>query len=255
VWRATSDDGLRFTLDDEPLLEQASVPDAVVTSTGDVLVVFVDASDPPETAAMVRSRDGGETFEQVDFSIEGLAPDTKVLDPNLVVLPDGRIRLYYFSSPVTQDINGDTAHVIASAISDDGIHFVAEGTVLEEVGLVDPDVFGSGDEWIMYVFGRDGTRVARSTDGRSFTATGVLALPQVGTTGPIEVDGRLRLYGFEQVPDGSLVAYESDDGGSSWVEVEGFTLELRDGTSATDPQVVRADDGTWQMYLKVQDSC
>lgn len=254
VGSATSDDGLRWVLDDDTVVEHASVPDSVVLPNGDVLLVYVDASEPPETAAMMRSTDGGATFEPVGFAIEGIPADTKVLDPNLVVLPDGRVRLYYFGNPVDQRIAADAAQTIYSAISDDGVHFVQEGVALEARGLVDPDIFPVGDEWVMYVFGQGGTMVARSDDGLTFSIDDTLSLERVGTTGPIEVDGRLRLYGFEQVPDGPLVLYESIDGGASWSEFDGFELTLPADASATDPQVVQLDDGTWRMYLKLQEA-
>ncbi|MBM3670618.1 MAG: exo-alpha-sialidase [Actinobacteria bacterium] len=256
VLRATSGDGLAWTLADDAVAEHASVPDAVVTADGDVLLVFVDASTPPETAALLRSTDGGRTFEPADFSIEGLPEDTKVLDPNLVVLPDGRIRLYYFGSPVHGHIDAGEEHTVYSAISDDGEHFVQEGPALTGTGLVDPDVFAVGDAWVMYVFGGGATLVAHSADGRTFTEAGPLSLTRVGTTGPITLDdGRLRLYGFEQVPGGALVVYDSDDDGATWQLVEGFDLELPEGTGATDPQVVALGEGEWLMVLKLAESC
>jgi hypothetical protein len=254
VHRATSTDGLTWTFDDDPIVEQASVPDLVVAPNGDLLLVFVDASDPPESAAIMRSTDGGETFERVDFSIEGLPEDTRVLDPNLVVLPDGRLRLYYFGIAANVSITSGGQHTVYSAISDDGVHFVQEGIAYEAEALVDPDVFEVADQWVMYVFGSKGTEVATSTDGTTFGAAGLLSIQQVGTTGPITLaDGRLLLYGFEQTPNGALVLYDSTDDGITWEKVDAFTLELPPDTTATDPQVVRLDDGTWQMVLKIAD--
>jgi len=254
VHRATSTDGLTWTFDDDPIVEQASVPDLVVAPNGNLLLVFVDASDPPESAAIMRSTDGGETFERVDFSIEGLPADTRVLDPNLVVLPDGRLRLYYFGIAVNVSITSGEQHSVYSAISDDGVHFVQEGIAFEAPALVDPDVFEVAGRWVMYVFGSEGTEVAASNDGTTFSAEGLLSIQQVGTTGPITLaDGRLRLYGFEQTPNGALVLYDSTDDGDTWEHVDGFTLELPTGTTATDPQVVQLDDGSWQMVLKIAD--
>ncbi len=254
VHRATSTDGLTWTFDDDPIVEQASVPDLLMASNGDLLLVFVDASDPPESAAIMRSTDDGETFERVDFSIEGLPADTRVLDPNLVLLPDGRLRLYYFGIAPNVSITSGAQHTVYSAISDDGVHFVQEGIVFEGPGLVDPDVFEVAGRWVMYVFGNEGTEVAVSSDGTTFTTEGLLSIQRVGTTGPVTLaDGRLRLYGFEQTQHGALVVYDSKDGGGTWEQVDGFTLELPTGTSATDPQVVQLDDGSWQMVLKIAD--
>ena len=51
----------------------------------------------------------------------GLAPP---FDPTLVPLPDGRVRLYFTSHPGPDEQPGQTA--IHSAVSADGVHFVAE---------------------------------------------------------------------------------------------------------------------------------
>ncbi|MDP3879971.1 MAG: hypothetical protein Q8Q07_06690, partial [Dehalococcoidales bacterium] len=52
--------------------------------------------------------------------------------PEAIVLPDGRVRLYYVSDGL------DVKHGIVSAISEDGLEFTREGPVLP--GFVDPSV-------------------------------------------------------------------------------------------------------------------
>ncbi|MSO79233.1 MAG: hypothetical protein EXQ79_06465 [Acidimicrobiia bacterium] len=233
---------------------QASVPDALATPSGDVLLIYVDASGIPETAGMRRLSDGGKTFTTVDFTITGLPPGAKVLDPNLVRLSDGRIRLYFYANPIGTPVDSQVEHTIASAISQDGVHFTYEGAVFAATGLVDPDVFQVGDAWLMYVFARGGTMVAHSTDGRAFVADGLLSPRNVGTTGPVHLaDGRWRLYGFVQ-PDGAIVTYISRDDARTWEPEQGFRLKLPKGTTATDPQVVQLGAKRWRMYLKLAEA-
>ena len=41
---------------------------------------------------------------------------------------------------------------VDAAVSTDGVHFNREGTAFSYDGLVDPDVFWTGQQWVMHVF-------------------------------------------------------------------------------------------------------
>lgn len=250
VRSASSPDGLDWTHDDVVLLRSASVPTVAVTDDGKVRLYFVDASRMPETVNAVESTDGGKTFEKTDFKIEGLSK-FKALDPSIVKLDDGRWRLYYFGCAKNPDESG--AHSMFAAISDDGIRFKEEGAVFSREGLVDPDVFWSGTEWIMHVFSLTdgGTVVARSKDGLEFEYHGILEPRRWGVTAPVKLDdGTLRMYGFDQGKQRTIRSFTSADG-LKWEQEEGVRLEAPEGKEITDPFVVRLDDGSWKMFYKV----
>lgn len=249
VSSASSPDGLSFSHDGQVLLESASVPAAIVLDDGRVRLYYVDASTTPENANCAESSDAGRSFEVLGCRIERRS-GTKAVDPSIVRLPDGRYRLYYYA-PVGQNPDAPGSHTIYAAISSDGVRFEEERAVFSYPGLVDPDVFWSGREWLMFVFGAgQGTLMARSADGLDFSYLGPLPMPNWGTTAPVRLpDGRLRLYAFDQ-PAATFVASFVSDDGLAWTREPGSRLLAPDGYQLTDPYVVRLADGTWKMFYK-----
>ncbi len=174
---ATSTDLLNWTPSDKVLATHASVPGAVMKD-GTIFVYFVDVSQDgiKEQLGMIKSEDEGATWSvPTTLNIEGLG-DKATADPAPILLPDGRIRLYYF------DINGprlnkpasgiEPPQKIYSAISDDGINFVQEdGVRLEYNGAFDPDVEYVDGRYYIYVGSLQGNSVAvaQSPDGLNFT--------------------------------------------------------------------------------------
>lgn len=249
VMSATSRDGLAWTEDGKVLLEHASVPCAIVTPEGKVLLYFVDASRAPENVNCVESTDGGKTFQKTRFAIQGMTAH-KAVDPSIVRLENGKYRLYYFGCRRNPDEEG--THAIYSAISDDGIRFTEEKRVFDREGLVDPDVFWTGKEWLMYVFGLGRTEIARSADGLSFEYVGPLHLKFWGTTAPVRLeDGTFRLYAFTQRGANKVCSFASKDC-RTWTQEEGTRLAPPEGKEITDPFVVRLKEGTWKMFYKIQ---
>ena len=253
VFSATSSDGLNWTPDNRVLMDHASVPAALVTPDGKIRLYYVDASrvgpGQPENVNCAESSDGGATFQVLNCTIENRAGD-KAVDPSVVLLPDGRYRLYYYA--VTGQID-ESAHSIYSAISNDGIHFTQEKAVFTYNGLVDPDVFWAGQEWLMYVFSlKDKTTVvARSKDGLSFEYAGPSRLKNWGTTAPTRLtDGRLRLYAFDQPAMRQIASFISTDG-LDWTQEPGVRVTAPAGRQITDPFVVRLGNGTWKMFFKM----
>lgn len=252
VQSASSEDGLTFTLDERVLLEHASVPASVVLPDGRIRIYYVDASKLPETANVAESQDGGRTFTPLGLVITNRTR-SKALDPAIVRLPDGRWRLYYFACSRNPDEEG--AHEIHAAISSDGVHFKEEQTVFAREGLVDPDVWWNGKEWLMFVFSgaERETIVARSQDGLKFDYVGPLGLRGWGTVAPIKLDdGRFRLYAFEQRTQRSIGSFVSADG-LRWTHEPGTRLTVTEGKQITDPFVLRLKDGSWKMIFKMDE--
>lgn len=249
VLSASSPDGLRFTHDGAVLLEHASVPAAVVLDDGRLRLYYVDASTRPENVNCAESLDGGRSFAVLGCTIAWRS-GVKAVDPSPVRLPDGRLRLFYYA-PDTQSPGAPGRHSVYSAVSADGVAFAEEGLAFTWEGLVDPDVFWSGREWLMYVFALGQTTLmAHSDDGRNFTYLGPLPLEGWGTTAPVRLpDGRLRLYAFDQ-PRAQVVASFLSEDGLAWTREEGLRLEAEPGFQLTDPFVVRLPDGSWKMFYK-----
>ncbi len=255
IYSASSVDGLRWTYDNILLLEHASVPAAILTPQGNIRIYYVDASQMPETTNCAESYDNGKTFVVLGCSIAGL-PASKALDPSIVLLQNGQYRLYYYGS-APGDPGTQTSHSIYSAISDDGIHFTHEAQVFSFNGLVDPDVFWTGKEWLMFVFSLTlpGTVVARSDDGLRFEYVGPLSVQGWGTTAPVTLeDGRLRLYAFnQQQPNNQMVASFLSEDGLSWEQELGIRLTAPAGKQITDPFVIKLLDGSWKMIFKISE--
>jgi hypothetical protein len=250
VYSASSPDGLTWTHDDVELLDHASVPCAVVTPEGAIRLYYVDASEIPETINCAESRDGGRTFTVLGLTIRN-RPSEKAVDPSIVLLGDGRYRLYYYASG--QNPDGPGTHSIGRAVSTDGIHFEQEGEALAYPGLVDPDVFKAGKTWLMFVFSATDrtTVVARSRNGKKFSGVAPLGLTGWGTTAPVRLDdGRYRLYAFNQNGQEYVASFVSTDG-LAWTREPGTRLAAPEGKEITDPFVVRLGDGSWKMFFKV----
>lgn len=250
IQSASSSDGLNWTHDNRLLMDHASVPAAIVTAEGNIRIYYVDANQQPETTNCAESKDGGSTFQVLNCSISGLSA-SKALDPSTVRLPDGRYRLYYYGS-AQGDPGTQGPHSIYSAISQDGVHFTEEKAVFTYPGLVDPDVFWTGEQWLMFVFaGREGTIVARSRDGLSFEYVGPLSIQGWGTTAPVKLDdGRFRLYAFDQPAAQTVASFTSSDG-LNWTQEPGVRLTAPSGYQLTDPFVIQLPDGAWKMIYKV----
>jgi len=182
IMLAKSMDGLNWVKTGIILADQASVPEIIVDHDGNLRVYYVDWFNGGLSVAI--SSDGENWVYR---RVEGLTPEW--VDPDVVLLPDGRYRLYASYMP----LDGDQDRIV-SAISEDGIVFtVEEGYRYREPGsmLTDPDVFQFKGRWYMIV-GPELT-LLESDDGLTFTKVGKLPLKgSVSCT--IPYNGGLRIY-------------------------------------------------------------
>lgn len=243
---------MNWTPGQSPVLEQASVPAAIVTPEGNLRVYYVDASGQgAESINCAESKDGGKTFKVLGCVIEGRSGD-KAVDPCVVLLPDGRYRLYYYA--VKGEINSRELHLICCGVSSDGVNFREENVVFSNPGLVDPDVFWNGREWRMVVFSLDDDKLitAKSADGLSFQYDGPFPIDNWIIVTPVRLpDGRFRDYGFDRPAMQEIRSFLSSDG-ISWTQEEGVRLAAPEGKSITDPSAVLMPDGAWRMVYKIQ---
>lgn len=265
VYVTSSTDPNSFENSDTVVFEKASVPDAVLLHTaseagavGDVLMYFPSfenfTGNGSEGLAYSRSTDGGKTWsERLPVTLTGKANAGAAVDPSLVQLEDGRLRMYFFGSETTQGdparVEGD--HVIYSAVSDDGVNFTVEvGERIAVERITDPEVVQFNDQWIMYMAQGTQTLIATSDDGLNFTLTG-----QVWTEGGIPgayVDNTnlVHLYGCGK---GGIVTQTSTDGVT--FAASGALVALQGTVSGTpeiicDPSPVLLDNGEVLLVYK-----
>ena len=192
--------------------------------------------------AVLISSDGGKTWSEPQvIEIEGLPErHSRPCDPMLVVLEDGRFRLYFTCSPRC----GERPRTL-SAISDDGLHFRVEPGdrfADPENDVLDPAVVFFRGKWHYYapIQGRRNRAYhAVSEDGLNFRRMSDVDTGDITFLGCAVVDGdRLRFYG---TGPGGVRSAISDDG-ERWTVEEGIRLD-----GGADPGVVRLPDGRWLM--------
>ncbi len=192
------------------VLDHASVPDGVRRADGSVLVYYVNGAKGYTWVARLEG-DSARVLGQI--SIDGMPNPLGVVDPDAVLLPDGRIRLAFywgFGAPGT-----NVARAMCIAESSDGINFTMKGTALPfgtTEMLTDPSLLALADgTWLMAISAGQNTIIARSADGLSFTREATLnygGVPELARA----PDGAVRLY----VCRGGITAYRSTDAGRSW---------------------------------------
>ncbi|MEW6717669.1 MAG: hypothetical protein AB1345_09220 [Chloroflexota bacterium] len=208
VYFATSTDGLNWT-EGTLLAEAASVPDVIRTSKGEIWAYWVDFSSftgaNTEKISVARSRDGltWEMLGNVQFT--GLGSIVPV-DPDVIELPDGRLRMYFYDIAVAQG-----EHPIYSALSNDGINFTLEAGVRFTLSdIYDPDVLRLPDgKYRMYLNRGGAIASASSQDGLTFTEDAGNRLEEGSVPGSIILpDGKVRMYVCKE----GISLYESQDG-------------------------------------------
>lgn len=244
---ATSSDGLNFEYK-ELVLEKAGVPNLLQLQSGELVLSYQYFSDTDEdmfdVIAYSVSEDSGATWsepELVDFGNlpEPLDEAKAPMDPTLVQLEDGRLRMYF-----TYHAKGNKTAVLYSATTDDDkidSTFIVNPTPALEVPgafLLDPAVTSFDGLWHHYSWqnGSDNNYHSTSTDGLTFTLQDEINLPMdfLGQVIPFE-DG-LRFYGTGQ---GIVSAFSSD----------GYTWEIDEENiiQGADPAVQELEDGSYVM--------
>jgi len=243
----TSTDLVNWSDSGKILVQHASVPDAIVTDDDTINIYFVDVSKDgiKEQIGLIRSSDQGKTWsDKTTINIAGLGDKTAV-DPDPFLLPDGRIRLYYFDISTTKSDPKLEQNAIYSAISEDGINFTEEeGYRLKYPAIFDPDVIKNGSNWLMYAgTDKQDVIVAKSDDGLKFNyETKVFsggAIPNV-----VKTDEKYYLY------TGGIEISSSADGKKFITSDNRFETTLNGITA--DPGVTKLKDGSYFMVYKTK---
>ena len=237
---STSTTGASFA-DGEQVIDQGGVPSLLALPDGRLLAYFVSWAQ--DNVMAVGVLDGGAwRFYRLD--IRGLASLANAVDPSAVLLPDGRVRLYWM-----QPVKSPGQSQIYSATSDPGtalgIRFVIDnGTRLAPGTMVyDPTVAHCGGEWLMWVSEEPpATVTAQSSDGLSFRE---VATPP-GLSGAFP-------WSASCLPDGRMRLLVSRDGSAGLPLVGSSVGFVADGpglipaSGLADAGFARTADGSWAL--------
>lgn len=277
---ATSPDGLTWEEAKAPVMKMASVPDIIELSgkgsagaAGTLAIYTVDFRDALEPGgerlARLLSTDDGATWgAPARVTIEGKTTGWAAVDPAVVQLDDGRLRVYFYEmvhaaarppqQPQPPRLPGsprpDTerreepespVHRILSAISEDGLAFRAEaGARFELPGITDPEVVRCGGEWLMFLSRGEETLLAHSNDGLKFEADAEFICREGGVPGALALDdGTVRIYASARR---GIVSTVYDPGRGTFKPDGG----LRVRGPAADPAAWRRSNGTYVMAFK-----
>lgn len=251
VYRAFSSDGVTFKPEGRLLLDHASVPDAVARADGQVWLYYVNGQPGQHGMWAARVTSGGPLEVKGCVLLDGRY-NPNAVDPDVVRLPDGRYRLFYyegaFVGPRPRPGQPEPPHPIFSAVSSDGLRFTVERQLLAVEGVTDPSAVLLKDErWLMALSQGQRTLLAASADGRSFTLTGVTVdlggVPEL----TLLADGRVRLFVTGR---GGIQSLVSADSGTTWTAEQGARLAGAGGQIVADPSLLAMPDGSWTLYYK-----
>lgn len=244
--------------------EHASVPDLIELSAdigsfkkGDLLVYYVDFASVQtpgsETLSMIKSSDKGKTWsEKQTVQVKNKPNKGAPVDPSVVQLTDGSLRLYFFGSETTfsDPAKVEGTHKVYSAASSDGVNFTAEqGVRFEANNLTDPEVVFYNNKWYMYYSLGPSSGLVVSSDGLSFQEQKITGGEVGGVPGAVVVDGSVRLYGCGKGGLGSAIA---PDGITFTKDVSDVFAGAVKGV-VCDPAIVRSSDGTYFIVYKQKD--
>jgi hypothetical protein len=210
------------------------------------------------------------------------------VDPVVVALPGGGLRMYYTWSGSEDDpAFSETPNEIRSAFSEDGTRWKREpGVRFHGPGMVDPDIVPLTDGGFRLYYTaatlvkpKDGTnepgwvdvnvKSALSTDGLSFTSEPDIRLQHAGVSSTLQLpDGRTRMYfhtradlhagSFAPRPAARILSAISPDGLSftleSGVRIDATPAPGRRFLGADSPSVMQQSDGsTWMLLSTVRE--
>ena len=222
------------------------MPDVVRLADSTLAIYAVDGSGKSKSGLMVAiSKDEGQTWQQGSVQFDSLVPGAA--DPDVVVLPDGKIRLYFV---VFEDVENKTVvptNMVKSATSSDGVNFSLEsGERLKYSNLTDPDVVKIGNSWFMYFSQGAKLLAAISSNGLSFKyQKDIRSLGSVSSTVKITEETYRQFYCNNGIKSATSID------GLSWKDDAGYRLKPGTKEFICDPAPLKTEGDNWLMYYKV----
>lgn len=251
IARALSTDGLAFTKEDDILLDKTSVPDAIRLNSGRIMLYAVDGLPKRSRSGILvaYSDNDGKTWKAGSLQVKTSRTSFIVGgDPEIVLLPDGKYRLYYINNerPAGSSPDPNAVNQVRSATSTDGLNFTEEnGVRFEYANITDPDVVKIGDTWFMYLAQGPKLVAAASTDGLTFTLNKTIRdKGSVSNTIPVD-GGKYRQFFCNE---GIQSATSTD--GLSWQNDSGTRLSPETNQFICDPVPVKLTN-SWIMLYKI----
>lgn len=239
--------------------DSSGVPSLLRDAQGRILAAFQWFPAPLRSqywdkVAVKISDDNGKTWSQPQPIVVNGLPSSyqRPFDPTLALTEDGRIRIYFSSSPGPA-LMLDSTVATYSAVSTDGVRYTFEpGIRFSAVGsgkpVIDPAVLRIGKKWYYTApkgAPQDGAYHATSDDGLTWTRRGDIPSDSANqwTGNLVEYGAGMRFYGAGRL--GLWWSYSAD--GTSWTKPT--TATISGATTMTAP--IRGGDPT---VLKLADN-
>ncbi len=238
--------------------KSASVPDLIQLDKdlgkfkkGDLLVYFVDGASfttpGSEELGIISSSDTGVTWtESGTTKFSNRTSTGGAVDPSVVQLADGSLRLYYFGP---DSFGGDPAketgkHKVYSARSTDAVNFTGEpGVRFEMEKLTDPEVIYFNNKYFMYYSLGLSSGLATSSDGLTFSAVSITGGNVGGVPGALALDSGVRLFGCR---GGIQMGFASDG--------INFKSDGMIDIQACDPAAIKLANGKYALLYKIDEN-
>jgi len=191
------------------VIDHASVPDAVRLIDGTLRLYYVNGENGTIGIARV---DGDAVSVIGPLSMNGVRGPGAMADPDAVLMPDGRVRLYYLNNFAS---TGGAARAMCYADSNDGENFTLGGLAMQFTNpetVTDPSVVRlSNGVWLMAASRGNSSLLARSADGATFSSETAIGLGGVPELAAVD-SARVRIY----VCGAGITAHVSMDEGRTW---------------------------------------
>ena len=278
IFSATSDDGLNFTRENKLIVSHGSAFQALGLPDGRIGILSVcydaDTLIARRGAAgrldLSYSEDGLNFTRDMSFRIVGLFTQ-HAIDPDIVLLPDGSLRIYYLARVDAKDIKG---RIFSARSTDSHVFWQEEGIRYDNPyrGIDHKAIQIDGERWKLFNHVNNPARRqggARWTTG-SYEAERLLGHNTI--VGATSVDGGMTftvddefpgltgaVVSVKRFPDGFRMYYSTharedptenrvirsafSTDGDHWQEEEGVRLD-----SGGSPTVVETGGGKYRMY-------
>lgn len=275
---AVSDDGIHWNRMGFVLADQASVADGLVLPSGRILIYFVigakivnGTQQPANDIVVAVSDSKGISWVYKDVAFSGVPQKaTKPVDPNVVLMDDGTIRMFVTIDP---DQEGPEMPQTYSAVSTDGgFSFAIEGKRFSVSGtpLLDPENFRfSSSDWRIWTGGIPGKNIYATSadDGNSFTNQGEYCIGASDKSGDCFIvadvmkatDSEYRAYTFGPMGASQKegICYFSSSDTRTWtVNTESrFQVDASTGIESEKvwaPTVIKVSSDTYGMIYETE---